>query len=405
MTTWHRFWIHLDFSAARRTVAPATLMRYAAYARHGVKTAVFKNVVLQATPILSKFGGKCQDLESLTLLSGGTLKDGLEKAVARMQKLRSLTLSDQVAVSLVSLKQVMNSNSTLTTVCCGAVSLPVDPFEQPFPDHQPYGTLQKWSIGTPTTGIRTLVSDPWSEGNDLLTILIKETVCPRAPSLQVLQITMDRYSAGLASIHNMAKRYPKLETLDLTCTLVNLSNPNNEVDLPVSLRHLKMCGTLLFDPKGTQTIKDVPNLTLLQSVILHEQNDLSLQQVIRVFEVASRDGYASQLETLQLDTPLWSKDDVLSVLSQPRLQELTHLALLHCRAIDDEVASTIAAQGKKLKSLRLPSSRITGVGLKALVQVCPSLAYINVDSCQAISLDAVEWAKRQGVTIAWNTTV
>jgi len=160
MTTWHRFWIHLDFSAARRTVAPASLMRYAAYARHGVKTAVFKNVILQATPILSKFAGKCQDLESLTLLSGGTLKDGLEKAVARMQKLRSLTLSPQVAVSLVSLKQVLSSNSALTSVCCGAVSLPADPFEQPFPDNQPYHALQKWSIASSTTGIRTLVGSP-----------------------------------------------------------------------------------------------------------------------------------------------------------------------------------------------------------------------------------------------------
>ena len=157
MTTWHRFWIDLDFSAARRTVAPATLMRYAAYARHGVKSAVLRNIVLQATPILSKFAGKCQDLESLTLLTGGTLKDGLEKAVARMQKLRSLTLSAQVAVSLVSLKQILNSNSTLTTVCCGAVSLPADPFEQLFHDHQPYNPLQKWSIASTTTGIRTLV--------------------------------------------------------------------------------------------------------------------------------------------------------------------------------------------------------------------------------------------------------
>jgi len=134
-------------------------MRYAAYARHGVKTAVFKNVILQATPILSKFAGKCQDLESLTLLSGGTLKDGLEKAVARMQKLRSLTLSDQLAVSLVSLNQVLNSNPTLTSVCCGAVSLPADPLEQLFPDNQPYNALQKWSIRTPTAGLSMLVSN------------------------------------------------------------------------------------------------------------------------------------------------------------------------------------------------------------------------------------------------------
>jgi len=179
MTTWHRFWIHLDFSAARRTVAPATLMRYVAYARHSVKTAVFKNVVLQATPILSKFAGKCQDLESLTLLSGGTLKDGLERALARMPKLRSLTLSPQVAVSLVSLKQVMNSNSTLTNVCCGAVSLPADPSAQPFPDHQPYNTLQKWSITSSTTGIRTLVGSLRSQNLDLL------TVSTRRPSVRV----------------------------------------------------------------------------------------------------------------------------------------------------------------------------------------------------------------------------
>jgi hypothetical protein len=376
-------------------------MRYAAYARHGVKTAVLKNVVLQATPILSKFAGKCQDLESLTLLSGGTLKDGLEKALARMPKLRSLTLSPQVAVSLVSLKQVLNSNLTLTALCCGAVSLPADPFEQPFSDRQPYNTLQKWSIASSTAGIRTLVSSSWPWTVDSLTV-IKETSCPRAPSLQSLQITLDRFSSGLASIHNLAKRHPKLETLEISCTLVNLSNPSNEVELPGSLRHLKLCGTLLFDAKATQTLKEVPNLTLLQSVILQEHNGLSFAQVNQVFAVDDEITDASQLETLQLTIPLWTKELVSTILCHPRLQELSHLALLDCREIDDEVATMIAAQGKKLKSLRLPSSRITGVGLKALVTACPSLAYINVDSCQAISLDAVQWAKGQGVTIAWN---
>jgi len=213
---------------------------------------------------------------------------------------------------------------------------------------------------------------------------------------------MEKFSAGLASIHNMAKRYPKLETLELTCTLVNLSNPTNEVELPSSLRHLKLCGTLLFDAKGTQTLKDIPNLTLLQSVILQEQTCLSFAQVNQVFGVDEDIKDASQLETLQLDIPLWTKDSVATILCHPRLKDLSHLALLDCRAIDDEVATTIAAQGKKLKSLRVPSSRMTGVGLKALVQACPSLAYINVDGCQAISLDAVQWAKGQGVTVAWN---
>jgi len=182
-------------------------------------------------------------------------------------------------------------------------------------------------------------------------------------------------------------------------------NPSNEVELPISLRHLKMCGTLLFDEKGTQRLNGIPNLTLLQSVILQEQNGLSFAQVNQVFAVDDEIEDASQLETLQLDIPLWTKDSVVTILCHPRLQELSHLALLDCRAIDDEVVSTIAAQGKKLKSLRLPSSRITGVGLKALIQACPSLAYINVDGCQAISLDAVQWAKSQGVTIAWNVAV
>ena len=213
---------------------------------------------------------------------------------------------------------------------------------------------------------------------------------------------MDEFSAGLGHIHNLARRHSKLETLELTCTLVNLQNASNEVELPGSLRHLKLCGTLLLDANPIQKLKPIPNLTLLQSVILREKQGLSFAQVNQVFAVDDEIEDASQLETLQLDIPLWTKDSVVTILCHPRLQELNHLALLDCRAIDDEVVTTIAAQGKKLKSLRVPSSRITGVGLKALVQACPSLAYINVDGCQAISLDAVQWAKDQGVTIAWN---
>jgi len=110
----------------------------------------------------------------------------------------------------------------------------------------------------------------------------------------------------------------------------------------------------------------------------------------------------TQLVTLKLKYPCCEPHQIVDLLSHPRLKDLQHLGLLDTPAINDHVAAVIAEHGKRLKTLQIPYSKITGVGLKKLVLACPSLAAIDLNGCRDVSMDAVEWAREQGLSVTWN---
>lgn len=59
---------------------------------------------------------------------------------------------------------------------------------------------------------------------------------------------------------------------------------------------------------------------------------------------------------------------------------------------------------KDLVHLALPGSKVTGVSVKALVQALPDLARLDLNECQSISADAIDWARRQGVKVGHQLT-
>jgi len=113
----------------------------------------------------------------------------------------------------------------------------------------------------------------------------------------------------------------------------------------------------------------------------------------------------SQLHTLKLSAPWFDPPHIVELLSHSRLKELQHLGLIDCQAINDQVAAVIAEHGKRLKTLQIPNSKITGVGLKKLVLACPSLAAIDLNGCKDVSIDAVDWAREQGLSVMWKMGV
>jgi len=136
----------MDLSAARREVKSTTLLKYIAYAKDGVRTAVLNKVVLQASPILSKFVSKSQNLYSLSLLSGGSLQDSLDRALGRAWGLRVLTLSDKVVVTVETLAKCLEGCPTLEDVTCDGLVLPHHPATSPVWKLHDYMKLVSWSI-------------------------------------------------------------------------------------------------------------------------------------------------------------------------------------------------------------------------------------------------------------------
>jgi hypothetical protein len=60
-----------------------------------------------------------------------------------------------------------------------------------------------------------------------------------------------------------------------------------------------------------------------------------------------------------------------------------------------EVLSTL----KNLLTLNLTGTAITGVSIKMLVKHLPRLETLTVSDCSHISLDAIDWGRKQGVNI------
>ena len=70
--------------------------------------------------------------------------------------------------------------------------------------------------------------------------------------------------------------------------------------------------------------------------------------------------------------------------------------------VDDEVAIAISKYMPALKRLSLANTRVSGVGVKAIVTALEgSIDYINLDNCNNTAYDAVEWARSKGVNVAF----
>ena len=151
---------------------------------------------------------------------------------------------------------------------------------------------------------------------------------------------------------------------------------------------------------------NVQNLVNLESLILIESEsaikpDAFLSYINRLLACDPDHTEVTKLHTFKIALPLCTRPQIVELLAHDRLKTLQHLGLMDCREIDDQIAALIASTGKRLRTLQLPNSKITGVGLKKLVLACPSLAAIDINGCGSLSMDAVDWARAQGISVAW----
>lgn len=72
-------------------------------------------------------------------------------------------------------------------------------------------------------------------------------------------------------------------------------------------------------------------------------------------------------------------------------------------AVNDALAEALATRLHHLKVLDLESSKVTGVGVKALVlKPHAKLEYLNLKNCASVHVDAVEFARSQGVAVQFS---
>lgn len=96
-----------------------------------------------------------------------------------------------------------------------------------------------------------------------------------------------------------------------------------------------------------------------------------------------------------------SSANLKELITHGYLEGIEDLVLKSCN-IDDEIAMFIARNLPRLKNLDLACTKITGVGVKALVVGLEGkLEHLCLDGCHSTSIDAVELARALGVKVAF----
>ncbi|KAL8797027.1 MAG: hypothetical protein Q9195_000798 [Heterodermia aff. obscurata] len=92
-------------------------------------------------------------------------------------------------------------------------------------------------------------------------------------------------------------------------------------------------------------------------------------------------------------------NDLIQLIDSGYLTDIVDLTL-RALPVDDHIAELLASQSCALQSLNLAHTKITGVGVKSLLlkEGC-QLKQLNLKGCHSVSIDAVEWARGQGVSV------
>lgn len=91
--------------------------------------------------------------------------------------------------------------------------------------------------------------------------------------------------------------------------------------------------------------------------------------------------------------------DIVSLIQSGYLRAITVLSLAGCD-FTDETAQLLAEASPGLENLDTERTRVTGVGVKALVlKPGRKLKKLNLDSCRFVSADAVDLARASGIYV------
>lgn len=93
--------------------------------------------------------------------------------------------------------------------------------------------------------------------------------------------------------------------------------------------------------------------------------------------------------------------NIKEMITQNFLESIEDLVLKSCN-VDDEIAILLARNLPRLQKLDVANSKITGVGVKALVVGLKGrLEHLCLDGCHSTNIDAVKLARGMGVKVAY----
>jgi F-box/TPR repeat protein Pof3 len=375
-------WRHLDLTHAKRKVKNTFVSRAINTGRLKLKTATLNNL-FDFDKALAALTRICP-LEELNLRNTGMLSNEIVNTLKSVKNLRVLRVykgTTMFSPALVSI--LLNASATLETLVCEDLSVHQRAHEFLLPRCD-FPNLQKLDLAW-----------SFSRGSNLLAQSFVNM-----PNLRYLK--MHELSSGDNFLLRIdLSGLASLSTLDL---LANIGYANRII-LPSSIKSLAI-GTwkprhanFFHEPSGH------PGLESLQwSLPLLEELRICAAEVpFDGFELALRTRDLSDTQKpVCLHTLSMTASDVRGkltkeTLSHPRLSELKHLSLECCHGVDDTHLSLVAATLPKLQFLNVNGTEVTGAGIKEVVN--NGLKKLVANDCRFVGLDAIQWARSQGVQV------
>ena len=366
LTSMPGLWSDLDFSTAKKPVTLGAVRKYIKRGNATTTRVVLDRFGSNAETIPRYIATRCQWLKDLRI-SGGFIGTSILEAVPSISSLKTLIISEACQISCDVVSELLSHSPNLEHA-----------------EFQSVTGAKNRTVGyeVDMPKLRTLKLDT-SYPNNLLAL---PTLLNRIPNIHTLSVQGWLVPSSLAETIDFAKLH-QLQNLDISRLFMIAP-----LYVPSTLRSFVMTNCTF--PRISIPALNLPHIIRLS---LAGWNELLLSE-LQACLIANK-GKLTHLDIggcVEL-----SNANIKEIITQNYLEGIENLVLKSCN-VDDETATLMARNLPRLQKLDVSNSKITGVGVKALVDgLKGKLEHLCLDGCYSTSMDAVKLARKMGVNVAY----
>ena len=374
-------WSDLDFSTAKKPVTLGAVRKYIKRGNGTTTRVTLDKFGFNAEKIPRYVATRCKGLNDLRL-SGGLIGASILEAAPSAYNLKTLIISKACQISCDVVSQLLGHCPNLERAEFHSVN-------------SAESRQARWEVELPK--LRTLILDtPFVNRTRKWPTLCLDTLLSKILGINTLSVEGWLISP-IFPVQNLDfTNLHQLQHLSLSRLRARLPP-----QLPSTISTLSMASCCCHPHVHGPPIQDVSfadfDLPQLTRLSLAEWSKLSLGDLQSCLIPGK--GKVTHLDIggcIALSTA-----NLKELITYGYLEAIENLVLKSCN-VDDEIAMLIARNIPRLKTLDLACTKITGVGVKALViGLEGKLENLCLDGCHSTSIDAVELARKLGVKVAF----
>ena len=367
LTSMPGLWSDLDFSTAKKPVTLGAVREYVKRGNGTTTRIILDRFGSNAEKIPRYIATRCRELKDLRL-SGGLIGASILEAVPCISSLKTLIVSEPCQMSCDVASQLLTRSLNLERA-----EFQINTYAKNRP--------VRWEVDMPN--LRTLKLDTSHRSNPLAL----PTLLNRIPNVHTLSVQGWSVPSSLTAQAVDFSKLHQLQNLDIS--RLNMSLP---LHFPSTLRSfaVKDC----YFPRISFADLDLPHLIRLSFAGWSGFSLTELQACLTPNK--------GKLTHLDMGSCIeLSNANIKEIITQNYLEGIEDL-VLNSSNVDDEIAILLARNLPRLQKLDVANSKITGVGVKALVVgLQGKLEHLCLDGCYSTNIDAVMLAREMGVKVAY----